>query len=219
MIQIKRGKTASWKKLKTKLRDGQPGFDKDKHKLKIGDGEHLWADLPYATGLFAEEILDSERAAKEKFLSDSESRTIITYGTDSPDKNTVGQIYLQQYDAEPEVDYVVSYGINGIWTYRKWHSGIAECWGTTTVNTAIQSAFEGVALYHNDTPMTSVDYPILFTKTPTENASVQSPAGIVLLTGRNKNNESHSATYNLISTDKLDTSVYYVTLNVKGRWR
>ena len=26
-------------------------------------------------------------------------------------------------------DYIVEQGISGIWTYRKWESGIAECWG------------------------------------------------------------------------------------------
>lgn len=28
-------------------------------------------------------------------------------------------------------DYIVEQGTSGIWTYRKWNSGIAECWGTT----------------------------------------------------------------------------------------
>lgn len=28
------------------------------------------------------------------------------------------------------VDYIVEQGVDGIWTYRKWNSGIAECWGT-----------------------------------------------------------------------------------------
>ena len=28
------------------------------------------------------------------------------------------------------VDYIVEQGTSGIWTYRKWNSGIAECWGT-----------------------------------------------------------------------------------------
>lgn len=27
------------------------------------------------------------------------------------------------------VDYIVDEGVSGIWTYRKWNSGIAECWG------------------------------------------------------------------------------------------
>lgn len=30
------------------------------------------------------------------------------------------------------VDYIVEEGTDGIWTYRKWNSGIAECWGTHT---------------------------------------------------------------------------------------
>lgn len=37
-------------------------------------------------------------------------------------------------------DYVVEQGVDGIWTYRKWESGIAECWGRYqgTVNITIQ---------------------------------------------------------------------------------
>lgn len=29
-------------------------------------------------------------------------------------------------------DFVVKNGTSGIWTYRKWKSGIAECWGTAS---------------------------------------------------------------------------------------
>ena len=31
-----------------------------------------------------------------------------------------------------KTDYVVGQGIQGIWTYRRWASGIAECWGMYT---------------------------------------------------------------------------------------
>lgn len=33
-------------------------------------------------------------------------------------------------------DWVVSSGQSGIWTYQKWNSGIAECWGHFIANTA-----------------------------------------------------------------------------------
>lgn len=36
-----------------------------------------------------------------------------------------------------KVDFVVEEGTSGIWTYRKWNSGIAECWGTKTENKAL----------------------------------------------------------------------------------
>ena len=35
----------------------------------------------------------------------------------------------------PVADYVVEQGTSGIWTYRKWNSGIAECWTTSARNT------------------------------------------------------------------------------------
>lgn len=32
-------------------------------------------------------------------------------------------------------DYVVEQDTSDIWTYRKWNSGIAECWGSGTLTT------------------------------------------------------------------------------------
>ena len=32
------------------------------------------------------------------------------------------------------VDYIVEQGTSGIWTYRKWNSGIAECWGRISIS-------------------------------------------------------------------------------------
>lgn len=33
-----------------------------------------------------------------------------------------------------KVDYVVEQGKSGIWTYRKWNSGIVELWGVKSIN-------------------------------------------------------------------------------------
>ena len=46
------------------------------------------------------------------------------------------------------VDYVVEQGTSGIWTYRKWNSGIAECWGQTSVASRQYAANGG---YYNVT--------------------------------------------------------------------
>jgi hypothetical protein len=86
MIQFKRGTTSvelkeisilglkfyipkrtpgTWKNIK--LADGQPGYDKATRKLKVGDGEHTWEELPYlSSGLDAEQILDSELRARAR---------------------------------------------------------------------------------------------------------------------------------------------------------
>ena len=219
MIQFRRGKTKSWRDTKIKLAAGQPGYDKEKHKIKIGDGETLWKDLPYATGLFTKEILDSEQNAKNKYKNDSEDTTLITYGTESPNKDTVGQLYLQQYDTEPEVDYIVSSFIDGIWTCQKWKSGIAKCWGTLELTTDIQNEFEGTLIFH-DNKMKSIKYPITFKEVPSEIATVQSPGGIAWLASKSKNTKSTSGVYIIVSPDKqLTNAAYNISLHVEGFWR
>ena len=153
MIQFKRGSTKSWRDSNVKLASGQPGYDKDKHKLKIGDGQTSWASLPYASGLSMQEILDSESSAKVRKTQDNEDTTLITYGKEAPGKDTVGQVYLQRYEAEPEVDYIVRSGIDGIWTYQQYKSGIAKCWGTLKVVTSVQTAVEGSNLFQDSNKM------------------------------------------------------------------
>lgn len=44
-------------------------------------------------------------------------------------------------------DYVVEQGTDGVWNYRKWSSGVAECWGKTqftVTTTANDTVFQGV---------------------------------------------------------------------------
>lgn len=156
MIQFKRGTTSSWAKQTEPLAAGQPGYDKDRKKFKIGDGKSSWNDLPYASGLFADEILDSEENAKVKTKAKAalnplgtlianilnlEDRPIFTYGTDLPDKDTVGQVYLQQFEGAIEADFVVETGRNINYFFRKWNSGFIECWGQGIVPKKIEELF------------------------------------------------------------------------------
>ena len=46
-FQLKRGTAARWVELNLVLAAGEPGFEYDTKKLKIGDGVTPWNDLPY----------------------------------------------------------------------------------------------------------------------------------------------------------------------------
>jgi hypothetical protein len=217
MIQFKRGLTSNWRKLKKPLEAGQPGYDKDKHKIKIGDGQHLWNDLPYASGLFAEEILSSEVDAKvNRDTEDKFVANIITYGTELPNENTIGQIYLQQID-EPEVDYVIESGTSGIWTYQKWKSGIAKCWCNYSFTTTVQEHLE---LFCRSTSVGSINYPLKFVYVPTETATIQSSGGQVLLANSSANTTETSGSYSIISlAGEIGNAGYRISLQVEGFWR
>lgn len=46
-IQLKRGTAEAWKRVNPILAVGEPGFEKDTNRLKIGDGVNNWVNLPY----------------------------------------------------------------------------------------------------------------------------------------------------------------------------
>ena len=215
MIQFKRGNRKSWLSLTKPLADGQPGYDRVKNKIKIGDGKTLWKDLPYASGLSADEILAPEADAKNK---DADEKALITYGTAAPGKRTAGQLYLQYYDAEPETDYIVDYSRSGIWEYQKWKSGMAKCWGTLEVSTTLQDSVG--SLYRDNNALKRIKYPFAFVDVPVETATLQSPGGIAWLANKGANTKNQSAMYTIVSTDKqTNSTTYSICMCVSGYWK
>lgn len=66
--------------------------------------------------------------------------THLSVGNTGNNANFIAGIYkivgITSHDTKSGIamDYIVEQGTNGDWTYRKWNSGIAECWGTVSVN-------------------------------------------------------------------------------------
>lgn len=48
-FRLRRGTSEAWNRVNPVLLYGEPGFEKDTNKLKIGDGVKSWRDLPYLT--------------------------------------------------------------------------------------------------------------------------------------------------------------------------
>jgi hypothetical protein len=49
-IKFRRDTAANWTAENPTLALGEPGFEQDTNKLKIGDGETAWTLLDYASG-------------------------------------------------------------------------------------------------------------------------------------------------------------------------
>lgn len=66
-------------------------------------------------------------------------------------------------------DYIVEQSTSGNWTYRKWYSGIAECWGTFVQSSASFTP-TGNIYYRNPG---GHNFPFSFIETPAVQASVE----------------------------------------------
>ena len=112
---------------------------------------------------------------------------------------------LSAHDKALSVDYIVEQGTSGIWTYRKWNSGIAECWGTTSASSS--------STYTQFIPA----YP--------SNLFVELP--IAMVSGGAESNASAYAAYvRAYAKDKADIYVYtsgskpaWIYIHAIGKWK
>ena len=115
-------------------------------------------------------------------------------------------------------DYVVEQGTSGIWTYRKWNSGVAECWankncGDIAVTSAWGALFEG-------SNMGGIAYPSgLFVSRPVFFPSAQTTRyGICGIEIDGGNATITPSLYLLRATAQTVQGVY-LSLYAKGRWK
>lgn len=116
-------------------------------------------------------------------------------------------------------DYVVEQGTDGIWTYRKWSSGISECWGVYTATLTNYASNIGSAgtLYGYKTE--SLSFPTgLFIEEPIPTFSAYVGAGFAM-TGTITTAISASAcTFYAVATASGSQSTKWY-LRAEGKWK
>lgn len=117
-------------------------------------------------------------------------------------------------------DYIVEQGTSGIWTYRKWNSGVAECWGSLSVKTAIKTAWTTGMFISSAFPENTTDFPLDFTEVPSVVASANAAYSVFLMDGGVPHTRTTLGNYQFARPLSLkDELNYSVSINVKGRWK
>ncbi len=140
-------------------------------------------------------------------------------GTSSINAVSTAHVYyykftLKETTPESAVDYIVEQGTSGIWTYRKWNSGIAECWGTYSY-TATSTTQWGSVYY---TPVKKVPFPTsLFASLPT--CSVTAVSSGVQGWGASNSRSTTDLDVFLIRPTTLTSGDVYLSIVAKGTWK
>ena len=120
-------------------------------------------------------------------------------------------------------DYIVEEGASGIWTYRKWNSGIAECWGRSTTTTTLSTAW-GTTVY-TGTLIDKIEYPFTFSEIPNEVVRLEPTTSSGWIYGENGsstnvNTTTHTGKYMIARpTSVNDTKEFKADIFVKGFWK
>lgn len=115
-------------------------------------------------------------------------------------------------------DYVIEKGTSGIWSYRKWNSGILECWCSYTHHIAITKKWE--VMYYSDELTPRLNYPFTFKSRPVETVSFkgQSVAGWLYCEGGgvSLNTETQTGQYGVCRPTSIAASNLIFDFYVKG---
>lgn len=112
-------------------------------------------------------------------------------------------------------DFVVEQGESGIWTWRKWYSGVAECWGKNIVTLDITTSW-GAGLYYGQ--VSAIAFPFAFKSAPTCQVTLETSnaAWSACNVRANTNYTSSVMVYRGASIAAQQCDVIYYA---KGRWK
>lgn len=115
------------------------------------------------------------------------------------------------------VDYIIEEGTSGIWTYRKWNSGISECWGNKTGTVNVNNQWGSSYFYYGT--ITSENFPTnLFINVPT--ISFQNIVGSTLISGNGSDASSTSTgQIQVMRTTSVSNANYNICIRAIGKWK
>jgi hypothetical protein len=122
---------------------------------------------------------------------------------------------------------VIEQGTSGIWTYRKWSDGTAECWGSIGVEATFPTSANWGGLFTSGAIAASnVAYPTnLFIEIPVISASllVRSTGGILMAPGGSSGSaasKTRTGVYEIARGAATSGTQYYtINYDVKGKWK
>lgn len=122
-------------------------------------------------------------------------------------------------EGQPVVDFVVSEGKQDTWYYRKWNSGLAECWYrkqvTADVDTVLGSMYASAVLEETDAV-----FPFPFVELPSVTASLTGYgcAGFLTSTASYISTEKTGA-YRIMRATPITGGTFRICYHAIGRWK
>lgn len=133
---------------------------------------------------------------------------------------TLGQLQKGVETLRIQYDDSISYeqGASGIWTWKKYSDGTADCWGVLDVgNVSADKLNEWGALYEA-VISSGVDFPFAFTNPPCliRGISTTNGAGMVMEYTPTAGNTGKTS---LVRTSKAEVAGVKIHFHASGRWK
>lgn len=124
--------------------------------------------------------------------------------------------------ASDAADYIVAQGKTTNWYYRKWNSGVAECWRTLSISG--YSCSTAVGNWYRTALLTPAAYPFTFAEPPSLNMFFETDtgtSGIVWPAGTDADDDPKTRPHKfyIIRMTSLNSISGKIHFQVSGKWK
>ena len=178
------------------------------------------ANTPYTDGGFGLEVRELQHTnyIRQKIYY---GRTALIRHWNTTEWSEWARMLITDVPSGVCSDFVVEQGEKDGWSYRKWASGHAECWGSIYGKRTFSSTWGSLYVCSH---IPAKDYPFTFIERPTETATMRTSAPACWLyadsSGDGMNTTTHSGIYSATRpTEYTAEFSLYIDIMVKGRWK
>ncbi len=109
-----------------------------------------------------------------------------------------------QWNKGIEKDFIVEQGVSGMWTYRKWNSGIAECWGSFPQTVLVTSVWDSGNVMKFGLGQ-AVSFPFAFASVPNCTMSLLDYPNFFLLSHQGEVTQTKTFTPAIVSVNRYES--------------
>lgn len=141
------------------------------------------------------------------------------YVLNAPDKAISEDIVYYLLSTKNVQDYVVAQGVSGNWRWRKWNSGVAECWQRYSYETPAMVAVGGI--FYSPKNVGGLAYPFEFIAKPTELVSCDGNIGGWYAAANElpTNTTTETGYYHFFSAKSRPAGYIAMNIHEIGRWK
>ena len=208
------------------LLPGTPVFDWGKSNFRFNvpvnfnsDNSTPALNLSLANNALGGVMLFNTSKRLSLFLRSQDTKKSENYVIDPPGDGLAETKYYYLLTSKIAPDYVIAQGSSGNWRWRKWNSGVAECW--QRYGFTAPKMVEAGAIYYANQVVGGFAYPFSFVYKPMEVVSADSTVGgwFACAQGSPTNTLTESGYYVFTAPLKRVSADVALSIHVMGRWK
>lgn len=198
-------------------------FSKSGHIILSASGEYSWDVKLELADAFQTTVISKQIGTAYVLLDFHQSGKGIAVGKVSESQRVfeLATDWSFKYKNNMLADFVIEQGITNEWIWRKWNSGIAECFKKLAIKTNVKNIW-GSMYSSGDLSVTNLTYPFEFVDVSIVSVTTSCNGGVGVLMaagGSYRATKTTTGSFEICRGTQAENAYYFLNYHVIGKWK